>query len=133
MVTIDLFVLTARGFKDKMQELETYAGTTSRCGQRLVNLVAAEHEDFVLFSFDVSQAFAKGMTFKELSELTGLELREVQFDIPFGDVEILRLIPAFKGYDPSKECLNMIKPIVSATTTLRNVIFPASKAAMGKA
>ena len=103
--------LTARGFKDKMQELETYAGTTSRSGQRLVNLVAAQEEDFVLFSFDVSQAFAKGMTFKELSALTGTELREVQFDIPKADLEILRQIPAFKGYDPYKECLNMIKPI----------------------
>lgn len=64
--------LTTRGFKGRMQDLETYAGTTSRSGQRIVNLIAAEHSDFVLFSFDISQAFAKGMTFKELNELTGL-------------------------------------------------------------
>ena len=103
--------LTARGFKDKMQELETYAGTTSRYGQRIVNAIAAEHEDFVLFSFDVSQAFAKGMTFKELSELTGTELREVQFDIPQADVDILKAIKGFEGYDPRSEILYMIKPI----------------------
>ena len=65
-----------------MQELETYAGTTSRCGQRLVNLAAAEHDDFVLFSFDVSQAFAKGMTFEEIAALTGDPLRSVQFEVP---------------------------------------------------
>merc|ERR1712023_412962 len=51
------------------------------------------------------------MTFEELSALTGCELREVQFDIPFKDLDLLRQIPDFKGYDPSKECLNMIKPI----------------------
>ena len=74
--------------------------------------MAAEHDDFVLFSVDVSQAFAKGMTFKELSApTTGLELREVQFDIPHNDLEILRQILAFKGYDPLQECLNMIKPV----------------------
>ena len=50
-----------RGFNDKFQELETYAGTASRAGQRTVNTIASEHEGIVLFSFDVSQAFAKGM------------------------------------------------------------------------
>ena len=99
--------LAARGSKGTIQEFETYAGTTARCGQRLVNLVVAEHDDFVLFSFDVPQAFAKGMAFNELSESTGMELREVQFDIPHGDVELVTQIPAFKGYDPSKECLDM--------------------------
>ena len=99
----------ARGFKDRMQELETYAVTTSRSGQRLVDPIAAQCEDFVLFSFDVSQAFAKGTIFEELSALIGTELREVQFDVPHGDLDILRSIEGFKGYDPNKECLNMIK------------------------
>ena len=56
--------LTVRGFKDKFQDLDTYAGPTSRSGQRLVNAVAAENEDFILLSFDVSQAFAKGLAFE---------------------------------------------------------------------
>ena len=81
--------LTARGFKDKMQELETYAGTTSRHGQRIVNAIAAENPDWVLFFFDVPQAFAKGMTFAELSALTWT-VREVEFDIPVKDVHLLR-------------------------------------------
>ena len=61
--------LTVRGFKDEFQDLDAYAGTTSRSGQRLVNAVAAENEYFILSSLDVSQAFAKGLTFKEFSEL----------------------------------------------------------------
>ena len=67
--------LTVRGFKDKFQDFDTYAGTTSSSGQRSVNAVVAENPGFVLSSFDVSQAFAKGLTFKELSELTGTEIR----------------------------------------------------------
>ena len=94
-----------------MQDLETFAGTTSRSGQRIVNTVAAMHPDFVFFSYDVSQAFAKGMTFKELSELTGTELREVQFDIPSSDVAILKRIAGFENFDPTRETLYMVKPI----------------------
>ena len=48
-----------RGFKDKCQDLDIYAGTTSRSGQRLVNAVSAEEPGFILFSFDLSQVFAK--------------------------------------------------------------------------
>ena len=59
-----------RGFKDKYQDFDTYAGTTSRSGQRIVNAVVAENEDFILFSFDVSQAFANGLAFEELSAFT---------------------------------------------------------------
>ena len=46
--------LIVRGFQDRFQDLDTYAGTTSRSGQRLVNAVAAEYKEFLLFSFDVS-------------------------------------------------------------------------------
>ena len=51
--------LTVRGFMDRFQDLDTYVGTISRSGQRMVNAVAEGHEDFILSSFDVSQAFAK--------------------------------------------------------------------------
>lgn len=47
-------MLTVRGFKDEFQDLDAYAGTTGRSGQRLVNAVAAENPDFILFSLDVS-------------------------------------------------------------------------------
>ena len=103
--------LTVRGFKDKFQDLDTYAGTTSRSGQRLVNAVAAENPEFILFSFDVSQAFAKGLTFEELSALSGQDIRKVEFDVPKADIDCLRQLPDFKDFDPVKETLTMLKPI----------------------
>ena len=38
----------------------------------MVNAITAQNPDFVLFSFDVSQAFAKGLTFEEYARATGL-------------------------------------------------------------
>ena len=66
--------LTVRGFKDELQDSDTYAGTISRSGQRFANAVAVENRELILFSFEVSQAFAKGRTFKESSELTGTDI-----------------------------------------------------------
>ena len=63
--------ITGRGSKDTFQDLGVYAGTISRSGQKLVNTVAAENFDFVLFRFDVSDAFIKTLTFEESSALTG--------------------------------------------------------------
>ena len=103
--------ITMRGFKDRCTDLETYAGTASRAGQRMVNSVCAQHEDFVLFSFDVSAAFAKGMTFEELSRLTGMPLRKVEFTLAADDVALLRKIKGYEDFDPLKEVLAMIKPI----------------------
>ena len=103
--------LTMRGFKDSAVALDTFAGTASRWAQRLVNSVAATEKDFVLFSLDVSKAFAKGMTFKELFELTGQPLREVQFVLQPKDIAHLRKIPGFENFDGNKEVLTMVKPI----------------------
>ena len=97
--------LTVRGFKDKFQDRDTYAGTTSRSGQRLVNVVAVENTGFILFSFDVSQAFAKGMTFEELSALSGQDIRKVEFDVPKVDIDWFQQLLDFKDYDPVKETL----------------------------
>ena len=63
-----------RGFKDRDQSYETFAGTASRAGQRIVNTMVAQDDDMELFSFDVSQAFAKGLTFEEYARLTGQQL-----------------------------------------------------------
>ena len=84
--------LTVRGFKVESQDLDTYVGTPSLSGQRVVNVLAAENEDFILFSFDASQASAKGLTFDELSKLTGTECRAVQFDVPKQDLDCLKQI-----------------------------------------
>ena len=73
--------LTVRGIKNEFQDLDTYAGTTSRSGRRFVNAVAAGNENFILFSFDLTKAFAKGLAVKELGELIGVECRAVLFDV----------------------------------------------------
>ena len=52
--------LAVRGFKDKYQDFDIYAGATSHSGQSLVNAVAIENPEFILLRLDVSQAFAKG-------------------------------------------------------------------------
>ena len=43
-----------------------------------------------LFSMDISAAFLKGLTFKEISNITGETLRNVQFDFPAADAWLLR-------------------------------------------
>ena len=103
--------LTMRGFKDHCINLETFAGTATRWSQRVVNSATANEEDFELFSFDVSKAFAKGMTFEELSRITGEPLRQVQFELTPEDALLLRKIPGFEGFDPNTEVLTMIKAI----------------------
>ncbi len=103
--------LAMRGFRDRGETYETFAGTASRWAQRIVNSIAVQQDGFVLFSFDVSSAFAKGMTFAELSRLTGEALRSVQFDLDREDVKLLRRIPGFETFDPTKETLDMVKPI----------------------
>ena len=103
--------LTMRGFRDRCMTLETFAGTASRAGQRIVNSEAAQNDDFVLFSFDVSQAFAKGLTFEEIARLTGTPLREVEFDLASEDVQYLKSLPGFEDFDPARETIQMIKPI----------------------
>eukprot|EP00975_Prorocentrum_lima_P015198 3222177-Prorocentrum_lima.AAC.1 len=45
---------------------------------------------------DISAAFLKGMTFKEIAKETGDTLQSVQFDFPPGDVWILRKLPGME-------------------------------------
>ena len=66
---------------------------------------------FILFSFDVGQAFAKGLTFEELSKLTGIERRAVQFDVPKADLECLKQLTGFVNFNPHTESLTMLTPI----------------------
>ena len=47
--------LVVRGIKGEFQDSDTYAGTTSRSGQRFANAVAAGNQEFILSSCDVSQ------------------------------------------------------------------------------
>ena len=103
--------LTIKNFKDKSQDLDTYARTTSRSGQRLINAAAAESPDVILVSFGVSQTFAKRKTFEELSALKSQDMRKVEFDAPETDIDCLKQLQNVKDYDPAKEALTMLKPI----------------------
>ena len=58
--------LTIRGFLDKQQYgLETFAGTASRWGQRLVVAISVQ-QGWPLVTADVGAAFLRGLTFAEL-------------------------------------------------------------------
>ena len=67
-----------RGFKDlQAAQLSTFAGTTTRWGQRLVNSVAAQ-QGWPLFTADVSQAFPRGLAFEQAAQMKdGAEGRTV--------------------------------------------------------
>eukprot|EP00975_Prorocentrum_lima_P039361 8273658-Prorocentrum_lima.AAC.1 len=58
---------------------------------------------------DISAAFLKGMTFKEIAKETRDTLRSVQFDFPPGDVWICRKLPGMEDYDGSVEILDLLK------------------------
>ena len=102
---------TVRGFKDR-QDAETFAGTATRSGQRVTNYaIACNGPDWVTFSFDVSQAFAKGLSFEELARATGEELREVEFSVNGEDVAFIRMLPGFEDFCPITEVLKILIPI----------------------
>eukprot|EP00975_Prorocentrum_lima_P026957 5669632-Prorocentrum_lima.AAC.1 len=58
---------------------------------------------------DISAAFLKGMTFKEIAKEIGDTVRSIQFDLPPGDVWILRTLPGMEDYDGSLEILDLLK------------------------
>ena len=64
-----------------------------------------------MFSFDVSQAFAKGLAFEELSNLTGAECRAMQFDVPKQDLGCLKQIKGFETFNLATEILKVLKVI----------------------
>ena len=101
--------LVAQGFKDT-QAVENYAGTTSRWGQRMI-IIAAVQFKWRLVSADVSEAFLRGMTFKELfDEGHDKELRKVQLTLPPGAVELLRTLPGMEEFSEETEVLFLKKP-----------------------
>ena len=112
--TLEKFIksrLTVRGFKDMCQDLETYAGTATRWAQRLI-VALAVLLDLPMFTIDVTGAFAKGLNWEQLAELTGEQIREVQFELTKPeDIALLRQLPGFSDFDPAYEVLQMTKAI----------------------
>ena len=101
--------LAVRGFKGlQAAQLSTFAGTTTRWGQRLVNSVAVQH-GWPLFCADVSQAFLRGLTFEQAAKLKDEVQRDVQFTVPPGSVPILQRLPGFNDFNPVTEVLRMLR------------------------
>ena len=101
--------LVVRGFKDlQAAQLSTYAGTTTRWGQRLVNSVAAQYR-WPLFTADVSQAFLRGLTFEHAAQMKDEVRRDVQFTVPLGSTHLLKKLPGFSDFNPLTEVLRMLR------------------------
>eukprot|EP00972_Heterocapsa_arctica_P100589 14832305-Heterocapsa_arctica.AAC.1 len=92
-----------------MNHLETFAGTSSRWGQRLICSVAVTN-GWKPWSAHVSSAFLRGKTFTELAPRSGKPIRHLQFDVPTGTVPFLRQLPGYYDFDPVAETLDMLKP-----------------------
>ena len=102
--------LTLRGFKDIDADLiTTYAGTSSRLSQRVIVSEAA-CRGWTITAMDVKKAFLKGVTYKELSEATDEDEREVNFELSPDAVQILKQCPGYEDFDPTLEVLHMVKP-----------------------
>ena len=71
--------LTVRGFKDHdRNDIDRYAGTSSRSSQKVL-VSEAVLRGWDIATADISKAFLQGVTYKELAELTGDKVREVNF------------------------------------------------------
>ena len=103
--------LVVHGFKDHaVSSLITYANTTTRWGQRIVNSVAAQ-QGWELLSADVGTAFLQGLTFVQLAELTGEPLREVGLVPPKGYEQYFQALPGLEQFNVTLFDLFMTKPI----------------------
>lgn len=103
--------LVVHGFKDTAAaSLSTFANTTSRWGQRLINSVATQRK-WRLRSADIGTAFLQGLTFKQLAELTGEPLRVVGFQCPKGTEPYMKELAEFKHLNFDLWDLQMIKAI----------------------
>ena len=102
--------MTQRGFKDADAEhLLTYAGTSSRMSQRIV-VSEAVIQNWTLTAVDLKKAFLKGITYAEISELTGDPVREVNFELSKDAAAVLKTTPGFEHYDPRIHVLQNLKP-----------------------
>jgi hypothetical protein len=102
--------MTLRGFKDQEAEgLITFAGTSTRNSQRLIVSESATR-GWPVTTLDVKKAFLKGISYDELSRVTGETRREVNFELDAESVAVLKTIPGYEDFNPAIEVLNMTKP-----------------------
>ena len=102
--------LTIRGFKDmEAADLSRYAGTSQRYSQRLLVSESANRK-WPLVSTDISKAFLQGVTYEELSRMTGETLRDVCFYLPPTSIAALKCLPGYENFNPATEVLHCLKP-----------------------
>ena len=102
--------LTVRGFKDIEKHLiDRYAGTAQRYSQRCLASEAVVRK-WDIATTDISKAFLQGVTYKELAEITGEPLREVNFYLPSANTHLLNQVEGFSGFNPQTEVLHCDKP-----------------------
>ena len=102
--------LTVRGFKDNQRgDIDRYAGTSSRCSQKVL-VSEAVRNGWPICTTDISKAFLQGVTYEELSKLTGDPLREVNFYLPANNIPLLKQLPGFENFDAQNEVLHCDKP-----------------------
>ena len=87
------------------QFLENYAGTSKRSSKRVVVSTAVQYQ-WKICTTDISKALVQGVTYKELAEAIGETLREVNFILPGYCVAILKQLPGYETFDPTKEVLH---------------------------
>ena len=101
--------LVVRGFKDtQATQLSTFAGATSRWGQRIVSSVAAQ-KGWEIFTADVSQAFLRGLTFEQTAQMKDEVRREVQFTVPPGSADLLKKLPGYDNFNAMPEVLRLLR------------------------
>lgn len=100
--------LTVQGFKDR-QQVDNYAGTTSRWGQRLILIIAAQMK-WSLHSADVSEAFLRGLSFEEVAKEPGETMRACELQLPPGCTPMLRELKGMEHFNEVTEVLRMLKP-----------------------
>ena len=102
--------LTVRGFKDRDRaDIDRYSGTSTRSSQKLIVSEAVRNR-WPICTADISKAFLQGVTYKELAEITGDPVREVNFYLPANNIALLKQLPGFEDFDPTQEVLHCDKP-----------------------
>ena len=103
--------LVIHGFKDcAAQSLNTYAGTATRWGQRIICMVAAS-KAWPILTADITTAFLRGFTFDEISRLTGEKVRRAGFHTPKGYESFVKELPGMEAYDRNVHELLLTKTV----------------------
>ena len=69
----------------------------------------AVQRGWLLFTADVSQAFLRGLTFKEAAQIKDEVHRSILFTMPPGSVPILQRIPGYGDFNAIAEVLEMLR------------------------